>query len=70
VVLRLNHSSYLVGACTGRSADFSPFRMGRYSRRWCIRLRGYRKLSDFVAAAKAKPGSINYASATIASLPH
>jgi hypothetical protein len=32
--------------------------------------KGHRKLSDFVAAAKAKPGSINYASAPIASLPH
>jgi len=27
VVLRLITSSYLVGACTGRSAGFSPFRM-------------------------------------------
>ena len=26
-VLRLMTSSYLVGACTGRSAGFSPFRM-------------------------------------------
>ena len=26
-VLRLITSSYLVGACTGRSAGFSPFRM-------------------------------------------
>src|SRR5262249_57931583 len=26
-VLRLMPSSYLVGACTGRSAGFSPFRM-------------------------------------------
>src|SRR5262245_36397183 len=26
-VLRLTASSYLVGACTGRSAGFSPFRM-------------------------------------------
>ena len=26
-VLRLNASSYLVGACTGRSAGFSPLRM-------------------------------------------
>ena len=31
-VLRLITSSYLVGACTGRSAGFSPFRIGRHSR--------------------------------------
>src|SRR6266446_5991519 len=28
-VLRLTTSSYLVGACTGRSAGFSPFRIQR-----------------------------------------
>jgi tripartite-type tricarboxylate transporter receptor subunit TctC len=32
--------------------------------------KGYRKLSDFVAAAKAKPGSINYASAGAGNSSH
>ena len=31
--------------------------------------KGYKKLSDFVAAAKAKPGSVNYASAGAVHLP-
>jgi tripartite-type tricarboxylate transporter receptor subunit TctC len=32
--------------------------------------RGYKKLSDFVAAAKAKPGSVNYASAGAGNSSH
>src|SRR5262249_6748458 len=32
--------------------------------------KGYKKLSDFVAAAKAKPGSINYASAGAGNSSH